>query len=447
MSDLTRMSEPSTRYKRYLLVVLMFALAFNFVDRLALGVVLQNIKIDLRLSDTQLGFMSGIAFALFYSVMGIPIARWADRGNRVTIISLSAALWSLMVAACGLATNFVQLLLIRVGVGIGEAGCVPPAFSLISDYFRREERPMASAIFTMGAPLSFLVGYFPAGWLNEAYGWQMTFMVLALPGLVLATLVWLTLREPRALGPKQRESGAASTSQPSFREVCSVLWKTRSFRHLLLAYAALFFFANGILQWQPTFFVRSHGLATGELGTWFALIYGVGGLLGTHWGGTLASRYATRNERLQLKATALVYVVLGVISAAIYITPGYPLAFAELSAFTFGMYSTTAPLWATIQTIVPERMRATAVALIYLSANLIGTGLGPLVIGMLSDALAPWAGRESLRYALLAVSPGFLWGAWHLFRSGRTVIQDIEAVQRAEPAGVLKYQSRLPTSG
>src|SRR5687768_16882052 len=187
---------PSRGYKVYLLVLLLVICAFNYIDRLALGLVLQDIKVDLSLTDTQLGLLSGIAFALFYSIMGIPIARWADRGNRVAIITFTTALWSAAVALCGVASNFVQLLLIRIGVAVGEAGCTPPAHSLIADYFTRAERPRAVAIYMLGGQLS-VVGYLWAGWLNELYGWRVTFMLLGLPGLGLAALAWLTLREPR----------------------------------------------------------------------------------------------------------------------------------------------------------------------------------------------------------------------------------------------------------
>ena len=160
----------ATVYRNYLLTVLLVILAFNYVDRVALGLLLQDIKVDLDLSDTQLGFLSGIAFALFYSVMGIPIARWADRGNRVMIITVTTALWSVAVALCGLAGSFLQLLLIRIGVAVGEAGCIPPAHSLIADYFTRAERPRAVARYMLGGPLSFVIGYFLAGWLNQLCG-------------------------------------------------------------------------------------------------------------------------------------------------------------------------------------------------------------------------------------------------------------------------------------
>ena len=191
-------------YKRYALGVLTVIFLFNCVDRVALGIVLEDIKIDLDLTDTQLGLLSGISFALFYSVMGIPIARWADRGNRVTIISVTTFLWSVAVALCGLAGSFVQLLLIRIGVAVGEAGCNPPAFSLMADYFTRAERPRAAAIYAMGGALSFVVGFFGAGWLNELYGWRVTLMVLASPGVVLAALAWFILKEPRYMSPSQQ---------------------------------------------------------------------------------------------------------------------------------------------------------------------------------------------------------------------------------------------------
>jgi MFS family permease len=191
------MNVQATTYRNYLLTSLLVILVFNYVDRLALGVVLQDIKVDLDLTDTQLGFLSGIAFALFYSVMGVPIARWADRGDRVVIIVLCTGLWSVAVLLCGVATSFVQLLLIRVVVAIGEAGCTPPAFSLIADYFNRAERPRAAAIYGLGGPLATIVGFFLAGWLNELYGWRVTFMALGAPGLLLAALAWFTLKEPR----------------------------------------------------------------------------------------------------------------------------------------------------------------------------------------------------------------------------------------------------------
>jgi predicted MFS family arabinose efflux permease len=416
-------------YKKYLLTVLLLILAFNYVDRVALGLLLQDIKADLALSDTQLGLLTGIAFALFYSLMGIPIARWADRGNRVTIIAVTTALWSVAVALCGLAGSFLQLMLVRIGVAVGEAGCIPPAHSLIADYFTRAERPRAVAIYMLGTPLSTVIGYFLAGWLNELYGWRITFVLLALPGLILMGLAWFTLREPR------RESISFVTPQegarpahPPLNEVCATLWASRTFRHLMFCYAVLALFGAGIAQWQPAFFMRSHGLQSGELGTWFAAIYGLGGLFGTWWGGELASRRAASNERVQLRAMAVAYPIIGLISACIYLSASRTVALALLALVSVGSALSLGPLFATIQTLVPERMRAMSIAGIFLFGNLIGLGLGPLAAGALSDALRPWAGEESLRYALLALCPGYLWGAWHLWRAGGSVTRDLEGL-------------------
>lgn len=443
-------------YKKLLLAVLLVVLAFNYVDRMALGLVLLDIQADLKLSDTQLGVLTGIAFALFYAAMGIPIARWADRGNRVTIISLAVTVWCFMVALCGLAASFAQLLLIRVGVAVGEAGCIPPAHSLIADNFSRAERPRAVAVYMLGGYLSVVLGYFVAGWLNEIYGWRQTFMMLGAPGLVLGPLAWFTLREPRNAGRAARrslrtahswpETVAPSSSQVSLRETAAILWTNATFRHLLLCFSAVSFFAYGIGQWQPAFFIRSYRLNTGELGTWFAVLNGLGGALGTYYGGALASRRAAGNERLQLLAMAIVCCAVGAISALIYLASNRYLAFAVMGLTTVGGATVSGPLFATIQTLVPERMRATAIAILYLFANCIGMGLGPLVAGALSDGLRPLLGEDSLRYALLALCPGYVWAGWHAWRASRTVARDLDAVQ-VECNGPISLQLRPCPSG
>ena len=432
-------------YKKYLLSVLLVVLAFNQVDRFALGLVLQNLKVDLTLSDTQLGLLSGIAFALFYSVMGIPIARWADRGNRVTIISLTTALWSVAVALCGLAASFLQLLIIRIGVAVGEAGCIPTAHSLIGDYFTRAERPRAAGIYMLGWPLSMIIGYFLAGWLNELYGWRATFILLGLPGLALAGLARISLREPRCARTSAQPAQALpshssqdvnagpSAVHPSLREVAATLWGNTSFRHLLLCFSLVLFFGYGMAQWQAAFFIRSYGLKTGALGTWFAAIYGVGGLLGTYWGGEFASRRLANKERLQLRATAVVYSTLSVVYVFVYLSPNQYVAFGLMALAAVGGTMTNGPLFATIQTLVPAHMRATSIAIIYLFANFIGMGLGPLAAGALSDFFRPMVAEESLRFALLALCPGFAWAAWHLWRASSTVVRDLEAHQIHAP--------------
>jgi len=433
------MKEPA--YRRLLVVILAAILACNYVDRSVLGLVLQNIKADLSLSDTQLGFLTGLAFALFYAVMGVPIARWADQGDRVVIISVTAAMWSVAVALCGVAGSFAQLLIVRIGVAIGEAGCIPPAHSLIAASFTREERPRAVARYMLGTPLSVMIGYFVGGWLNELYGWRATFRVLGLPGLALATLAWFFLKEPRrprlARSPSQHPARAATSdqttlaasTQSSLQELCVGLWSNRTYRHLLLGFSILSFFGYGLANWQPAFFIRSFGLQTGELGTWFTAIYGLGGLLGTYWGGEWASRQASGNERLQLKAMAAAYCIFAVLSALTYLSPNRYYAFGLIALATVGVTMVTGPLFATIQTLVPDRMRATSIAMLYLFANLIGMGLGPLAVGALSDTLRPLLGEESLRYALLALCPGYLGAAGYLWKASQTVDHDLRVAQ------------------
>lgn len=408
--------------RSYLLGVLLAALSFNYVDRLALGLVLQDIKTDLRLSDTELGLMTGIAFALFYSVAGIPLARWADRGNRVTIIALTLALSMVMVAMSSTARTFAQLLGWRIGVAIGEAGCIPAAQSLIADYFTRAERPRAVSIYMLGGSVGVAMGYFVAGWLAELYGWRAMFVLLSLPGLAVASLAWLTLREPRAATVTP-----PGTPQPSLRQVSSALWANETFRRLLFCFAVITFFGYGIAKWQPAFFVRAYGLKSGELGTWLAVIHGVSGFLGVYLGGELASRFASQNERLQLAAMGVLCAGLGVLSSFIYLVRDMHAALALLGITAFGGSMLYGPLYATVQSLVPERMRAVSIAIIYLFSNLIGMGLGPLAAGGLSDALRGDAGDDSLRYALVLLCPGYFLGGWLLWRASSSVMRDIAA--------------------
>jgi len=415
--------KPALPRQRVLLVLTVIN-AFTSVDYQALGLTLQSIKTDLHLSDSQLGLLTGMAFALFYSALGIPLARWADRGNRVTIISLCTALYGGAVALCGIAGNFFTLMLIRIGVAVGEAGCFPATNSLLADYFARAERPRAVAISLLGAPLSVLIGYLLVGWLNQLYGWRLTFGLLGTPGLALAVITSLVLYEPRASVTLGR---AEAPAQPTLKQVAVTLWSKLTFRRLVYGFTALSFFGGGVAQWHPAFLIRSFGLNSAASGTWLTLIYGVGGMVGTYWSGRWASRYAAGNERRQLQAIAVASVVTGAISALLYFSPDKYWAFGCMALSAVGFSMITAPLFATLQTLVPERMRAVSIALLYLFSNLIGMGFGPLTVGTLSDALRPLVGEESLRYALLAMTPGYLWAGWHLWRARNTVVAEVAA--------------------
>jgi MFS family permease len=423
-----------TRKRNYVLALLTIVLAFNFVDRFALGIVLEDIKKDLHLTDTQLGFMSGIAFALFYSTMGIPLARWADHGNRAKIISLTTALWGVMVALCGAAGNFVQLLLIRMMVAVGEAGCIPTANSLLADYFNRAERPRAAAILAVGPSIGIAVGYLGAGWLSAAFGWRLMFAILGFPGLILAFVFLTTVSDPRTFATDSNNANSnshpfqksISEGQNSFMAIAELL-KIRTFVHILLGLSVTSFFAYGILLWQPTFFARSHHLSRSALGMWFATILGIGGILGSVCGGEWASRKAASNERRQLTTAAFAYVIVGTLAPVAYLASNYILAFGVLFAVNFLTAVINGPFISTIQTLVPARIRAVAFAFVFMVANLIGMGLGPLAVGALSDFLRPFKGEDSLRYALLTFTPGYIWAAWHYWMAGRTVMQDLES--------------------
>lgn len=406
----------SSRYRYYLLGTLTIILMFNLVDRWALGIVLQDIKRDLDLTDTQLGVLSGIAFALFYSILGLPIARWADRGDRILVISVTAALWSVCVALCGAATSFLQLMLIRVGVGIGEAGCIPPSHSLIADAFKRESRARATALFNLGGAASFVLGLFGAGWINQFYGWRVTFFALGLPGLALALLAWFTLREPRRMQPPP-----PTAAGENLLNVCRYLWSIRTFRYLTVCVVAIYFFGYSIAQWQPAFFMRSYGLSSGEVGTYLAIAIGFGSVAGVLLGGEWAHRFAGDNEPLQLKYTAWAFFVAALATFGTFAAPNLALSMIFACVGVMAGYSVNGPMFGTMQTLIPENMRATSIALVFLVGNLIGMGFGPLITGALSDLLARHLGEQSLKYALLILSPGYLVAAWLAWRASRSV--------------------------
>jgi MFS family permease len=263
--------------------------------------------------------------------------------------------------------------------------------------------------------------------LNEQFGWRMTFVLMGLPGLLLALLARFTLREPRTDGGVRRLE-AVEGEEVDLKRVFFILWRNVSFRHLLFAYSAASFFGAGIGQWTAAFFIRSFGLGSGELGTWLALANGASGFLGIYLGGTLASRFAAGNERLQLRSMAAGFIAFGGVSCTMFLMHDAYVALALLGIGLLGSAIAIGPLFAMIQSLVPGHMRAMAIAIVFLCANLVGMGLGPLLTGAISDALQPWAGSESLRWALLALSPGYCWCAWHFLRASRTVQRDLEQV-------------------
>jgi MFS family permease len=414
----------SAAYTRYALGILVVVYVFNFIDRSILSILLESIKREFQVSDTLLGLLSGPAFAILYSVIGLPVARWSDRGSRTTIISLAIFAWSGMTAVQGLVANFWQLMLARIGVGIGEAGCSPPAHSLISDYFPPSQRATALSIYAFGIPIGGGLGFFFGGWLNEFFDWRTAFVVVGLPGVVLAAIVKLTMREPRrgAFDPPDR----ADAPQPPVREVLGLLHRMKSFRHMAIAAALHSFYGYGAGAFVPAFFRRSYDMDPGELGTWLATIAVSAGVGGTFLGGYLSDRLGTRDRRWYMWVPAIATAIYVPFAFLIYLSPNPYLALSVYfpGAVLGGMY--LGPTFAMTQTLVPPSMRATAAAILLFIINMIGLALGPQGVGVVSDLLAPVFGVESLRYALLIVVSGFAaWSVIHYALAARTLRQDL----------------------
>lgn len=405
-------------YKHYVLIIMMLVYACSALDRQILSVLLEPIKQDLGLSDTQLGLLSGMGFALFYATMGVPIARWADRHSRVNLISIAIVLWSGMTALSGAASNFLQLGLARVGVGVGEAGCTPPAHSLIADYFESGERVRAMAIYSLGLSIGVALGYLLGGWINEIYGWRMAFICVGLPGLVLAVVVRFTVREPT----RGQSDGVEVTDElQPLTEVFRFLWNERSFRHLSIATGLLAFAAYGGATWFPAFLIRSHGMSTGEIGSWLAPISMAGGATGTLLGGYLATKLGKSNSGWYawLPAVATLLSIPFSVLALLASSSLWVMVLIIPSAVAPAVHA--APVYSTVQGLVEPRMRATATAVLLLITNLIGLGLGPLCIGIVSDLLVPHFAEESLRISLLLGLGISVWSAWHFFLAGRAL--------------------------
>lgn len=388
----------SEGYKKYVLYVLTGVYIFNFIDRQILVILSESIKNDLGLSDTQLGLLTGLAFAIFYVTLGIPIARIADKTNRKKIIALSLAVWSAMTVISGRAANFTQLLLARIGVGIGEAGASPAAHSMISDYFPANRRATALAVYSMGIYIGILLGYLFGGWLDEFFGWRSALMVLGFPGILYAIFVYLTVKEP-----PRGYSDNLSTHQAanfSLSQVFGLLMSRKAFLCLAFGAGIHCFSVYGVGNWLPSFLARLHGMERGEIGTWLAIGSGGGGALGVWLGGYLTDKYGQDNRRMYILipvwaiVASIPLLVLMLLTTNKYLVVGTNIVVKTLWSFYL------APCIAMAHGMVGLRMRAMASAVFYLFLNLIGLGLGPLFIGMLSDYLAPEFGQESLRWAL-----------------------------------------------
>lgn len=415
----------SGKYTWYVVLLLTVVNVFSYMDRMALAMLAPFIKADLSLSDSQLGLLTGLAFSLFYAMCGIPIARWADRGTRRNIIALALTVWSAMTALSGGAQNFWHLFSARVGVGAGEAGCLPPAQSIICDYVPFQRRPGVFAIHNFGNYAGLMVGLVLAGWLGESIGWRSTFLALGAPGLVLALIVRFTLREPVRGVLDMRNPNQATLSLGA---TLVVLWRCKTYRLLTLFYVLNGFVQYGLNQWWPSFYVRIFGLSLSSIGISLGLAIGVGSGLGLLAGGLLANRVVARDIRapLRIGAGATVLALPAALVSLFTSSPVISILMVSLTAFFWS--ASNGPIVATATGVVNSSMRATAAAINILFASVLGFGLGPFCVGLLSDLLAPSVGTLSLRYALLAPISFLPAMALVAYAAARSFPADLETV-------------------
>ena len=417
----------SPRRANYVLTILFIVFVFNFIDRQILSILLEPIKKDLQVSDTAMGFLTGFAFAVFYTFAGIPIARWADRGNRGTVISIGLFLWSIMTALSGLVTSFTQIAFARVGVGVGEAAATPASHSLISDYFPPERRATALSVFNMGASAGLLLGIFLGGWIGQYFGWRIAFLIVGLPGVLLAFIVKFTLPEPpRGLSEDQ----AGDNELYSVRVVFKYLWSLTSFRHLTMA-ASLFSFATyGLIAWTQAFLMRVHEMSMSQAATWYGPLLGIAGGIGMFLGGKLCDTLGKKDIRLQLWICALAGVAMvPFVILFLFIPSPVPALICYVPALIFGAFY-VGPSYAVTQGLAKLRMRALASAILMFFITLIGLGLGPQVVGIINDVLAPSFGSDSVRYSLTIVGVTNILAGLHFLMASKHLKKDIEAKNR-----------------
>jgi len=385
-------------YKWYVLAMLTLMMVFNFMDRQILVILQEPIKAELGLSDTQLAMLTGLAFAALYVTLGIPIARYADRSNRRNVVVWSLAIWSAMTALSGRAVSFVQLLLARIGVGIGEAGGSPPAHSMISDYFPPEKRATAFAVYSSGIYFGILLGYVVGGIIAQKYGWRTAFYALGIPGVLFAIFAYYTVREPIK---GRLDPVTIDEEEPSLKEVFAALFGKKTFVFLALSCGFHTFTTYGVGNFLPSFLYRVHEVDIRTAGIVLGLATGIGGAIGTFLGGYLSDRLRDKDMRWYFWVP-MIAGVLNFVPSGILIFTGNPKIAMAMTFFTSCLTAFfLPPAIAVTHSLVSAKMRAFSSAILFFILNLIGLGFGPLFVGFMSDALEPQYGYMSLKWAFL----------------------------------------------
>ena len=399
----------------YTLFLLLLVFIASHVDRQIVAILQEPIRIAFDLTDTQLGVLTGFAFALFYATLGMPMAMWADRRNRRNLIAFSISLWSAMTVACAAAGQYWQLLAARIGVAVGEAGSNPPSHSIIADLYEPAERATAMAIFGLGVNFGIMFGFLIGGWVNDWVGWRWAFVIAGAPGLLIALAVRFTMQEP----PRGLSDGLTSEIQPPpFFLVVRTMWRDNRIRQLLLSNSLISMAGYAAIAWAPVYFQRIHGFSTSESGTFLALGIGLGGGLGTFLGGALADKLSKISEGW--RAWIVSFSILA------YLPAGY-LCYQSIDPF-WAIFWFTGPAalggvyigvnFAILQSLAPVEMRAVMASINLFVLNIIGLGLGAFSVGMISDLMSPTTGVDSLRYGLMFTLLLMLWGGIHQTRLG-----------------------------
>ncbi|MEO0328153.1 MAG: MFS transporter [Pseudomonadota bacterium] len=394
---------------RYTLVVLTAIFAVNHLDRHILSITLTQIGTEFTLSDTQLGLLSGLVFALVYVLFGFPIAKLAARGNRRNIISVSIAVWSSLTVALAGAQNFTHLLFARLGVGIGEAGAVSPAHSMISDLYPENRRTSAMATFVAGANIGVLLAFLIGGVVGQMLGWRWAFVMAGIPGLILALILWKTVNEPI----RQKSQLYREENRSLFISTLKAIWEDRGLFHAMAGISIVGIVTFGALAWNPTFIIRAHGLTQAQTGIFLALTIGIGGGFGTWLSGKLADQWGRKNPKWRI----------GIVVAVILISKPFIIVFllADTRALALASFVGAAliasvfwgPTFAFLHSRIKPHMRPMASAIFLFCFNLIGVGIGPTIIGVLSDTLFADYGVRSTAYSLLIIQIAGLWAAYH----------------------------------
>ncbi len=392
---------------------------FNYMDRMIFAVLVQPIKKDLGLSDTQIGLLSGFAFVALYAAFSLPLARWGDRHGRRWVLAGSVAVWSLMSAACGAATSFTQMAVTRIGVGMGEAGCMPSSHALLAELYPQGRRALPIAIVTTGAAIGTAAGLSAGGLIAQHFGWRLAFVIVGSPGVLLALLVFFSLPDPIRARPLDSDSSMRAT-------VCQ-LYKIRTYRWITITHPFYQFSSAGILAWIPAFFMRSHGMTVGSVGLFFGMMYGFGLGAGLCIGAYVLQRITANasGKSLYLAGWLVLlsfpFYIGALLFSQIWVSLTAMMIFGALIGGAGG------PMIAAQQGVVDSTNRGVASALSLFIASYVGGGFGPLLVGAGSEMLTPAFGAEALRTVLLLASIAIVLTGLFLMQASRSVAVDLKA--------------------